>query len=771
MAFLELRLAGGQTHKLALKDGDNILGSGEQAGIRIQDPLVAPRQAVIHATPGACVIRNLAPDKPFYLNAAPVLTEQPLHPGDQLILGSTRCVFYDVDLEATREMLEISLCQKRSDATIGPTPEPASPPPPLVEPQPPVTDQDLQTCHHLSVTDAAGRQSLILLKEKEVILGSSSDAAVRLNGAGIAGRHAKIIQRERQVVVVDLESPAGVYLNDRRIARETLKEGDVIRLGAVRFTYHLPVAPPAQAEAAAQPAATPTPAKAPPIRSSRAPTWVAAGVIGLIITGVAVVGGIWFFKRLGSAGREEDARRQTQEMVRQRQWQPLADRLLGDKDFPLPLAEKQALLENAQMEIEAAQQGETLRQALAGGDLETALAYYFKIPPASVYRPEAGTAVLQHIDGAIDQTLSKPALEFNDYTAVVTLSEKMLQLDPRSASALAYICLARLGQGELPAAAAAAERLIAAHPEQGEGYLFKAMAFYRAGEYRAAMDSVSEALRRQPDNVDMLLLRAKLSILLQRLTDARLDLAKVLESDPNNVAAKTLYARLSGQAPPAAGPAGADARQYADLLRRRRAAETSEREDAAIRQLFLQGDVEAARRQLQEKIRRSPQAPAAARWSSTLDAMARIETLYREGEALRGDNPPAAIRRWEEMRRVEAAAFPGQRSRFHNEAAAAAADFFAGRALADLQGNQPDRAYDLATRAVAWQPGHAQAQGILRQIDDTAQQLYQEGFRHYQQGDRAGARQYWEKVGRTVTPASPWYGRAKEKLSELQEAP
>ncbi len=262
----------------------------------------------------------------------------------------------------------------------------------------------------------------------------------------------------------------------------------------------------------------------------------------------------------------------------------------------------------------------------------------------------------------------------------------MLQLDPRSASALAYICLARLGQGELPAAAAAAERLIAAHPEQGEGYLFKAMAFYRAGEYRAAMDSVSEALRRQPDNVDMLLLRAKLSILLQRLTDARLDLAKVLESDPNNVAAKTLYARLSGQAPPAAGPAGADARQYADLLRRRRAAETSEREDAAIRQLFLQGDVEAARRQLQEKIRRSPQAPAAARWSSTLDAMARIETLYREGEALRGDNPPAAISRWEEMRRVEAAAFPGQRSRFHNEAAAAAADFFAGRALADLQG-------------------------------------------------------------------------------------
>ena len=75
-----------------------------------------------------------------------------------------------------------------------------------------------------------------------------------------------------------------------------------------------------------------------------------------------------------------------------------------------------------------------------------------------------------------------------------------------------------------------------------------------------------------PDEVvrAMLLLRAKLSILLQSLTDARLDLARVLELDPDNTPARTLYARLSGQAPPAA-PGGAEARQYEDLLRRRRA--------------------------------------------------------------------------------------------------------------------------------------------------------------------------------------------------------
>ena len=45
------------------------------------------------------------------------------------------------------------------------------------------------------------------------------------------------------------------------------------------------------------------------------------------VDGVVVVGGLWGVKRLRSAGREEDSRRQTQELVRQRQWQPLADLL------------------------------------------------------------------------------------------------------------------------------------------------------------------------------------------------------------------------------------------------------------------------------------------------------------------------------------------------------------------------------------------------------------------------------------------------------------
>ena len=62
----------------------------------------------------------------------------------------------------------------------------------------------------------------MLLREKEVTLGSAPDAGVRLRGNGIAPRHAKIIQRESHVVIVDLESPAGVFLNDRRIVRETL---------------------------------------------------------------------------------------------------------------------------------------------------------------------------------------------------------------------------------------------------------------------------------------------------------------------------------------------------------------------------------------------------------------------------------------------------------------------------------------------------------------------------------------------------------------------
>ena len=352
----------------------------------------------------------------------------------------------------------------------------------------------------------------------------------------------------------------------------------------------------------------------------------------------------------------------------------------------------------------------------------------------------------------------------------MTLSEKLLQVDPHSAAARSYICLARFGENNLPEALRSAEELIAEHPQAAEGHFYKALALYRSGRLEDSMVSVEDALQLRPDDPDSLLLRAKLAILLGRLGDARLDLSRVLAVEPANDIARALYQKLTGEpSTPARKEVSSDTART--LLQRRRQAPGLSGEEEAACQAYLQGDAAGARRQLQGLAQRAGSSPQAARYRTLEEKLGRIQQLYEEGNSLAAQDPAAALGRWEEMRTLEQATLPGRRSRYTQEIATRAAELFARQAGQDLAIGQLDRAYTLALKSLAWQPEQAQARGIQRQIDDTAEKLYLEGFRHYRLGDAAGAREYWAKVLRTVPEESPWNRKAGEKLAELEEVP
>jgi hypothetical protein len=428
------------------------------------------------------------------------------------------------------------------------------------------------------------------------------------------------------------------------------------------------------------------------------------------------------------------------------------------------------MLTRIQMELEAAEHMAAVRQALKSGEIGSALEFFFKIPTESVCRPEAGAMIVREAEARIDSILQRPVLQNPDFTEIVTLSEKVLQVDPHSAAARSYICLARFGENNLPEALASAGELIAEHPQASEGHFYKALALYRSGKLEDSMFSVEAALQLRPDDPDSLLLRAKLAILLGRLGDARLDLSRVLAVEPGNDIARTLYQKLTGEpTAPAAREVSADTART--LLQRRRQSPGLSGEEEAACQAYLQGDAAAARQRLQGLARKSGDSPQAARYRTLEEKLGRLQQLFEEGNALAAQDPAAALGRWEEMRTLEQATLPGRRSRYTQEVTVRAAELFARQAGQDLAVGQLDRAYTLALKSLAWQPEQAQARGIQRQIDDTAEKLYLEGFRHYRMGDAAGAREYWTKVLRTVPEESPWNRKAGEKLAELEEVP
>jgi hypothetical protein len=74
-------------------DGDIILGRGEQADIRLEDPFASSRHARIHEQGNVVVIEDLDSTNGTYLNEELLETPRPLHPGDRVRIGDSEFAF------------------------------------------------------------------------------------------------------------------------------------------------------------------------------------------------------------------------------------------------------------------------------------------------------------------------------------------------------------------------------------------------------------------------------------------------------------------------------------------------------------------------------------------------------------------------------------------------------------------------------------------------------------------------------------------------------
>lgn len=84
----------------------------------------------------------------------------------------------------------------------------------------------------LQVLEGPGRGSEFILGQNTV-LGSDRQCTVRLAGAGVASKHARIENRDGKPHLEDLGSSQGVIINDRRMSKNSriLRHGDLIRIG------------------------------------------------------------------------------------------------------------------------------------------------------------------------------------------------------------------------------------------------------------------------------------------------------------------------------------------------------------------------------------------------------------------------------------------------------------------------------------------------------------------------------------------------------------
>lgn len=74
-------------------DGDLVLGRGERAEIRLEDPFASGRHARVYEQAGAVVIEDLGSTNGTYLNEEVLESPRPLHPGDRVRIGESEFTF------------------------------------------------------------------------------------------------------------------------------------------------------------------------------------------------------------------------------------------------------------------------------------------------------------------------------------------------------------------------------------------------------------------------------------------------------------------------------------------------------------------------------------------------------------------------------------------------------------------------------------------------------------------------------------------------------
>ena len=101
--------------------------------------------------------------------------------------------------------------------------------------EPSVVGRPGQRVSHVLVVDGPGTKHV--LEQGSNVLGRGTEADIRLPDTGVSRKHADVQVHGGTVVVEDLGSTNGTLVNGRRVARQDLADGDVIRVGHSVLVY------------------------------------------------------------------------------------------------------------------------------------------------------------------------------------------------------------------------------------------------------------------------------------------------------------------------------------------------------------------------------------------------------------------------------------------------------------------------------------------------------------------------------------------------------
>jgi pSer/pThr/pTyr-binding forkhead associated (FHA) protein len=244
---------------VSLRDGTLLIGSGADCAMRLHFPGIAEHHCELVTQDGQTLVVPLTDAAATVLNGKQVAGEAPVKPGDLLLFGKIGC-----RVVAGERGRALPPSRAGAEDHMGSTRVRMAIPKYVLRG---VSGPTFGKVYALVGTIGVGR---------------SNDNDICIPIDEISRQHARLQSAASGIVVEDLGSANGTFVNDKRVHMPThLQPGDEVRFDTIRFLLMSPALEAQHATAAARAEANVVPA-----RSSRG-LWIAAAIVVVLAVAVA----------------------------------------------------------------------------------------------------------------------------------------------------------------------------------------------------------------------------------------------------------------------------------------------------------------------------------------------------------------------------------------------------------------------------------------------------------------------------------------------------
>jgi pSer/pThr/pTyr-binding forkhead associated (FHA) protein len=201
--MLKLRVMGDEKKDLFLVEPGIVIGSATGSGLLLANPGIKPKHAQIDVAGGdKLTLKNVSADPGLLVNGKAVASEIVLKVGDEISLGGVRLMVIDP---------KAGFVAKSPEQAVAASP------------------------WSIRANHSALNNRVYSITGK-MVLGRSNECDITLSVSHLSRKHAELSVVGNKLMVKDLDSANGTFVNGKRITEDTLKKGDELRLDTLSFT-------------------------------------------------------------------------------------------------------------------------------------------------------------------------------------------------------------------------------------------------------------------------------------------------------------------------------------------------------------------------------------------------------------------------------------------------------------------------------------------------------------------------------------------------------